>query len=336
MTWDDLLAEFRALGGVADNLSLRDGPRGRGLFPADPSRPVRLRVPGNLLIPVAATELRDGQLVVAPGDVPRSAPAERAIGTRERAFFATYQRHFGWGSAARDALWRDQAEWAQLPAAVKERMLAAGVPETRFLPPSEPLCLHLFLKNRIIHHRGIRVAMPIMELVNHAGGESGYHAADDLSLTEKTYSGEVLVSYGNGDAWGCATEFGFADNTALGLSLSCTVSADNARIFIGRDLSRINDGGFPIPPVARDDNGISIPFLVLGNRDNPDAPANDFRALMERQGIANGNRIFNFIHRYNAGLYIDLLRHLDGAAGRIAATLRTAALHQLEAISAHY
>lgn len=335
MTWDDLLAEFRALGGIADNLSLREGSRGRGLFPADPSRPVRLRVPDNLLIPVSATTLRDGQMVVVPGDVPEGGPEGGVIGARERAFFAAYQRHFGWGSAAREAIWRDQTEWAQLPAAVKEQMQAAGVPEARFLPPSEPSCLHLFLKNRIIHYRGIRVVMPIMELVNHAGSESRYQSTDGVSVIEKTFPGEMLVSYGNGDAWGCATEFGFADNAAQGLSLACIVGADTVRISIGRDLNSADNGGFPIPPVARTEAGISIPFLVLGNRNNPDAPSNDFRVMMESQGIANGNRIFNLIHRYNTGHYIELLRRLDGAPGRVAAMLRVATLHQMEALSAH-
>ena len=40
--WDALLAEFRALGGTAENVILRQGPHGRGLFSLNPSDPVRL------------------------------------------------------------------------------------------------------------------------------------------------------------------------------------------------------------------------------------------------------------------------------------------------------
>ncbi len=338
MSWEDLLAEFRALGGIADNLSLREGPRGRGLFPIDPARPVRLHVPGNLLIPVTALELRDGQLVVAAGGMMPNGtmPGGDRIGERERAFLAAYQRHFGWGSDARDALMRDQAEWARLPAAVQEKMLAAGVPEERFLPPSEQLCLSLFLKTRIIHHKGTRVVMPVMEMVNHAEGEGRYQLTDEVFLIEKTFPDEVLVSYGNADPWGCATEFGFAERTISGLSLACAVSLGNVRISIGRDLNDFNRNGTPIPRATYGDGVISIPFLVLGNRDDPMAPANHFQALIAGRGVANGDRIFNFVHRYNRDHYFELLRRLDGAPGHVAAMLRAATLYQLEAISAHY
>ena len=48
--WDDMLDEFRALGGTADNICLKEGPFGRGLFPRDPSKPIRIHIPENLLV----------------------------------------------------------------------------------------------------------------------------------------------------------------------------------------------------------------------------------------------------------------------------------------------
>ncbi len=43
----DLLQWFRALGGVADNVQLRQGPHGWGLFVVDPEQPVRGVHPGS-------------------------------------------------------------------------------------------------------------------------------------------------------------------------------------------------------------------------------------------------------------------------------------------------
>ena len=34
-SWDDMIAEFRALGGTADNIVQAKGPLGRGIFPID-------------------------------------------------------------------------------------------------------------------------------------------------------------------------------------------------------------------------------------------------------------------------------------------------------------
>src|SRR5580704_15806069 len=84
-SWEDLLAEFRALGGTAENIALGHGQSGRGLFPIDPAKPVRVRTPPNLLVPSEDTELRNGQLVVK---------ASAMIGVRERSFFDHYQKEF--------------------------------------------------------------------------------------------------------------------------------------------------------------------------------------------------------------------------------------------------
>jgi len=46
--WHDMLTVFRALGGTADNICLRHGERGRGIFPVDPGRPIAIHIPENL------------------------------------------------------------------------------------------------------------------------------------------------------------------------------------------------------------------------------------------------------------------------------------------------
>ena len=96
MNWEDLLTEFRALGGVADNVAIRQGSLGRGVFPVDPEKPVRLRAAPNLLVPSADTELRGGRLVVK---------ASSNLGERERIFFERYQQEFLWGAGTLDEMW---------------------------------------------------------------------------------------------------------------------------------------------------------------------------------------------------------------------------------------
>ena len=59
-TWDELLDEFRALGGTADNIRLGHGEFGRGLFPVDPAKPVVIDIPDNLLVATADMVLVNG------------------------------------------------------------------------------------------------------------------------------------------------------------------------------------------------------------------------------------------------------------------------------------
>ena len=65
-TWDEMLDEFRALGGTADNIRLGRGEFGRGVFPVDPAKPIAIRIPDNLLVAVE-------DMIFASG-VPRVGP----------------------------------------------------------------------------------------------------------------------------------------------------------------------------------------------------------------------------------------------------------------------
>ena len=63
MDWQELVAEFRSLGGIAENVRLGEGPFGRELFAIDPSKPIEVRTSENILVRGKDVEIRDGQLV---------------------------------------------------------------------------------------------------------------------------------------------------------------------------------------------------------------------------------------------------------------------------------
>src|SRR5579864_4148845 len=92
-SWDDMIAEFRALGGTADNIVQASGPFGRGIFPIDRDKPVRLHVPQNLLVPESDIEFVEGQIGIKDS---------AGIGQPEREFFEKYQQAFSWGIARSD------------------------------------------------------------------------------------------------------------------------------------------------------------------------------------------------------------------------------------------
>ena len=83
--WDELLDEFRALGGTADNIRLGHGAFGRGLFPIDPAKPVVIHVPDNLLVAAEDMVLASGALHVGPN---------AKAGERETAWLNRYQEDF--------------------------------------------------------------------------------------------------------------------------------------------------------------------------------------------------------------------------------------------------
>ena len=86
--WDDMLEEFRALGGTAENICLKNGRFGRGLFPVDPAKPISVRIPDSLLVEPKHVSVENGAFRL---------DAHAPVGAREKSFLENYQRDFSWG-----------------------------------------------------------------------------------------------------------------------------------------------------------------------------------------------------------------------------------------------
>lgn len=319
--WDAMLAEFHALGGTADNVMLRQGPRGRGVFPIDPGKPVRLHAPGNLLVCAEDTEIRDGQLVVK---------ASAILGERERAFFDNYQRDFAWGAGIFDHLWRSQLEWSLLPREIRD-VLPVG--RSRFAEPSIELCHKQYMRTRSIDYRGSLAVMPVVELTNHGSGYQGYRL-DDGVVVSGVFDGEVLVNYGIADCWDMATDYGFCDAREHAYGLKGAFDFEGYRIEISHSLKageRSDD--CVLPAVRVEDDTVRFSFLTLGNSKFPQRPRLTFRRLTENTPIQRPDDLFELIHRYNRQLLLRFLDRSEGSTMPLVTMLRGAAHQQLETLS---
>src|SRR5436305_1795885 len=156
--WNEMLEEFRALGGVADNVYLGEGRFGRGLFPIDPSRPIKIHIPESLLLPVKHVEFRNDAFRIKPG-----AP----IGARERRFLENYERDFSW-NASREHIHDLLQMVHEAPLELREQL-------RKFCAwwvsgPTPKAVQERFIASRAIRYNGKRVLMPITELANHGDG----------------------------------------------------------------------------------------------------------------------------------------------------------------------
>jgi hypothetical protein len=329
MTWEELLAEFRALGGIAENVRLGEGRLGRGVFVIDPSEPARLHCTPNMFVPVEELEVREGELRAKPG----------SVGERERAFFDDYQRHFGWSAGFAEQEWRDQEAWHNLPDSIKEYVTNMGGsqnPEVRFLAPSEDVCLLHYVKARDFIHNGKTQLVPIVDLVNHLGTVSGYDVEDGLGV-HGTFKDEVLVRYNLFDTWAHALTYGFTDVCYFAYSLGITVELFGTHsVSIFRDANEVdvvNDLRFP--KVTMSGNRINVPHLTLGNAAAVDTPRAIFRKLTSSICTTNqADDAFDSIRHFNNSKFIGLLRALRDVDGRIARLLSEAAINQLDTLSA--
>jgi hypothetical protein len=321
--WDELLAEFRVLGGTAENVRLGEGALGRGLFAIDPGIPIRLAVPDGLLVDAGSVVFEDGALRLA---------ADAGIGARERKFVEDYHAHLSWGGGGRAEIARILEQAQELPGELRRELLVEHRCGRWFEEFSDRLVEQQFVASRRIAWRGRDVMMPILDLANHGGGAT-FEAGEALRL-ETVTQGEVLVRYSDTDAYGVFLSWGFASEQAQALSIELVGEIGSAELAIGRVFGDTKTDKRPwIPDLDVAQGHADLDFLMLGNRFYPRLPRGIFRRVMRDGGLGGADESFDTIQHVNRAHFLALLGAVETVDGAMARTLRAMARHQLEALS---
>ncbi len=321
--WDDLLEEFRALGGTAQNVRLGEGALGRGLFAVDAGVPVRLAVPENLLWDAESVEFEGAALRLAP---------DAGVGARERKFIEDYHAHLSWGGGGRAEIVRVLEQAQELPKDLRRELLVEHRCGRWFEDFSERLVEQQFIASRRIAWRGRNVMMPILDLANHGSGAT-FEAGDGLRI-ETTTPGEVLVRYSDTDSYGVFLSWGFAGEQAQALSIELEGDAGSVPLAIARDFGATKADKRPwIPDLEAGGGQARLDFLMLGNRFYPRLPRGIFRRVMRDAGMDGIDESFDMIQHANRTHFLRLLGAVETLDGAMAHTLRLMARRQLEALS---
>jgi hypothetical protein len=324
--WEAMLAEFRALGGKADNICLRNGRFGRGLFPVDPSRPITIRIPDNLLIATDEVRFENGTFRVAP---------EANIGARERAFLEAYEAGFSWGSGGGAETARIFEQAQALPGDLREQLQFKYRFGDWFKNPTDALVQEKFLATRCIGFRGRKVVMPIVELANHGGGAS-YHLQDGIGI-RGVFPGEVLVRYASFDPQVMFTVFGFASEEPLAFGMPLGGKVGQTSVQIGRDLSNlVSPDQHLVPQYWTEGQMVRLQFLMIGNKQVPWLCKSVFYKIMRDLGLSGFEAAFDTMRHANRLHFLDLLAAVEAVEGPMALSLRRVARFQLEAMSYCY
>jgi hypothetical protein len=321
--WDEMLDEFRALGGTAENIRLAEGAFGRGLFPIDPALPVMLRIPDALLVDVKHVEFENGAFRVGAG---------AGIGARERAFLENYQREFSWGLCREEIESLLQMTHAA-PAELRELIRTSFNGGRWLAEPTAESVQERFFDSRVIRYKDSDVIMPIVELANH-GHTARYEVDDGVGLSGQ-FAGEILVRYELCDPLQIFGKWGFASGgEAFGLSLQMKLGT--LGIVIGRGDVKLEDGRRPFfPDVSVQGGDLSLSYMMLGHRNFPRLARGNFYRIMRDAGRSDAEEAFDMIQHINRMELYKLDAASEGAAPELGRLLRDFARFQLDAIS-HY
>ncbi len=318
-----MLDEFRALGGVAENIRLGEGALGRGLFAVDPALPVRLHIPANLVVDTDKVVFTNGRLTAAP---------DASLGERERRFFDAYQAQFSWGSGGREEIERVFEAAGALPETLRGALLGEYRCGAWFEPHSQALVERQFVDSRRIDYGKRIVLMPVLELANHGRGAT-FEIGDGIMIQGRV-ADELLVRYSDMDSYGVFQSWGFTVEQPQAMSIALSGSVGQTTIRIDREFGDFKSGGRVwVPELSRTVDGIKLNYLVNGNRQYPRLCKGIFYKLMREQGLQGYEEAFDVIQHVNHMHFLGLMAALDGVQGTMADMLRRMARLQLQTMS---
>lgn len=330
----NLLQWFRALGGVADNVQLRQGPHGWGLFVVDPDQPVRVFTPAHLLIAPQDLRLsRDGQVRVRP-----QAPLAPEFRSELVSFHEAYQREVGWGAGGWERSLHQHQQRQALPTTLQPYLaLLGGAPGTGPAPtPEQAFQAHCI--SRQIGVEGRSCLMPVLELINHAPDGAAYVVDQGVGLTGR-FKDEVFACYRRQlDAFHFLFNYHFVSPARVVLSGLVTIDLPGLGVLnIARDDARVDHHqGVSQPQVVACPGQIDLSFVTLADLDAPARPREVFVRLMLAQGLpaARGHELFDGLIAHHRQVLQALIQACE-AAGLPGGEPRTEGglAHQLQQVA---
>jgi hypothetical protein len=322
--FEDILAEFRALGGTAENICLKEGPYGRGLFPQDPSKPVKIHIPDSLLVDHKFAEFHEGKFRLA---------ADAPMGPRERAFLERYENDLSWPSGKREIETVFQIMQEGSPD-LRELLRKSYYAHRWVSDPTDETIQQRFLDARVIHYKGRDVIMPFVELANH--GQAAQYQRDDGVGLSGAFAGEILARYQAADPLQIFGKWGFASNGEQ-FALSIHIRNDGAGLVVERQDPNPETATPPfMPTVARDPMGrLTLSYMLLGHRQRPGLPRGIFYRIMRDAGRQRNeaDQAFDSILHLNRMHMLKLIATCENEPPRVGHLLRNVARFQLEAMS---
>ncbi len=336
-TWAQMLDDFRALGGVADNVEQRQGRYGNGLFPIDPDKPVRIVVPDALLFDSDLLVLDGNDLVVSPS---------ASVSDDVRAFIARYQKHYSWGADGKKSVESFEEALKTLPEAVLQRLQRFRLLNLAVRQKGEwaEVLRRRFLQSRCIYYHERRVLMPIIELINHSPRSPGYMIGTGIQFRGK-FADEVTVNYSRtSDALMRFFSYGFTSAEPVAFSLPMSLKLNNGKTLqIGYDTNKAATGEktagaekAPLPAVSTEGNHWRISHLRIGLEHTPRVPRTLLRKALADWPEQDVDEVFERVRSVNMLALTDLLGLADGLDSDIGRDLRAAVRHQLRSIAQCY
>jgi hypothetical protein len=329
--WDSLKEDFSRLGGIAENIDIRQNESGIGIYPIDPKKPIKIYVPEHLLIE-AENYLQSGDNLI----IDKNLNLDKDV----RSFLEIYQNKYSWGCEGRSSSEQFEESLTQLPLKIVKKLEDAKLLNIsdRHRAGIVHAVYKRFLYTRQIHYQGRKVLMPIIELINHSANSTDY-IIDKGIRVEGIFSDEVTVNYSSlSDSLGRFFNYGFASHELRAYSVPIVYKLNDGRFLHISRNTRISNvkNGIHFPQKLSNDRHIKISYLLIADERYPRLPRGIFRKMFDELSYEVVDEIFERVRSYNIKYLCDLLADLESHNQEITKKLRAATLMQLRNLSNCY
>jgi hypothetical protein len=324
--WDRMLREFRALGGVVENVALGHGPFGYALFARNPADPFLIQVPDNLLFRVNDIEFVGDRIGLS---------ADARVSPPERDFFQHYQDAFSWGADG----YRESANLITMFDSLSQPLrttLSSNFRMHHFVEGDPAARIRKqFLRSRLIRWNNENIHAPVLELAKRGNdGISCVSVGQGGLQINGQIQGEIFLHCGSLDTFDVFRNTGITVGRPFAHSLPVTVKVRALDLTVLRKTELISEkSGLMTPLLGVEGKTLSLSYLMIGNSSFPRLSRGIFYSLMREAGAAGPEKAFDTILYINRAKFLGLLEALEVGRGELVGRLRSMVHCQLDAMA---
>lgn len=323
-SFQNILDLFVELNGVAENVCLREGESGRGIFPYDALRRTRIATPKNLFVDCENVCISHDEIYVKNSG---------RLSSKEKKFIELYY-NFAWGGGGNSGSAEFLKYVLELPETVKKQLLVCGFIDRVSLNGSlgENRVLKRFVDERAVSFEGKLVLAPVWDLVNHSSFALPFRINRYGVETPPIEPGfdEILFKYsGKNSPISMWKKYGFACDCIVAYSIPFNIDLE------GLALSVRCDGQHCLEKTKFSIDGdiLSIKSLPLGCL-SIGLPWEYFKLIISSVGLPSdvANRLFSKICELNLKARRNLVDCLQVTGSGTQAQLCKALIYEIKLI----
>ena len=322
-----IIERFKECGGIAENICLKKGALGRGIFPLDSRRMSKIVTPASLLINCSDVRISRNEIYVEGSSQSSS----------KNKNFIELNYNYAWNGGGNSSSLEFLKYVSSLPESVKKQLLACGFIDRASLNSSvnEGEVLKRFINERVVSFEGNKVLACVWDFVNHSSFAPAIRITPYGVKTPpiELGLGEILHKYsGKNSPMGMWRKYGFACDCVFAYSIPFNIDIGDQALAI-RCAGQLGLGPNDKTCLSIEGGILSVKSLPVGCL-SISLPRENFKSILSSVGLSVdvAYRLFSKILEVNINARRNLMDCLQGSGTGAQAQLYKALAYEIELI----